>query len=248
MDERLVKALEEIGLSKNEALVYLTLLDTGSATATKIAELSKVHRTNVYDSLERLVKKGLACYITKGETKYFNAADPESLSGMLKQKEEDFRAILPQLKLSKELAPSKDSAAVFEGIAGIRAITEDILNTVPKGGRVLTFGNPKNTPQLMKSFIDFYHKRRIEKKITQIHIYNENAPERMAYLRSLPYTDAGYLPKEYDSPAATTVYGNKVAFYIWSEPPVGIVIESERMAESYRNYFELLWKIAVKKD
>jgi sugar-specific transcriptional regulator TrmB len=246
MEERLTKTLEEIGLSKNEALVYLTLLDTGSTTATRIAEVSKVHRTNVYDSIERLVKKGLVCYIVKGGAKYYSAANPESMFGILKQKEEDFRSILPQLKLAKELAPSKDSAAVFEGIAGIRAITEDILNTVPTGGKVLTFGNPKNTPQLMKSFIDFYHKRRIEKKITQIHIYNENAPERMAYLRSLPYTDAAYLPKEYDSPAATTIYGDKVAFYIWTEPPVGIVIESERMAKSYRNYFELLWKLAVK--
>jgi sugar-specific transcriptional regulator TrmB len=248
MDEKLVRALEDIGLSKNEALVYLTLLDTGSATATRIAELSRVHRTNVYDSLERLVKKGLVCYITKGETRYFNAADPESLSGMLKQKEEDFRAILPQLKLSRELAPSKDSASLFEGVAGIRAITEDILNCVPDGAEVLTFGNPRNTSQLMKGFIEFYHKRRIERKITQRHIYNENAKDRIGVLNSMPFTKAAYLPKEYDSPAATTVYGSKVAFFIWSEPPLGILIESERMAESYRNYFELLWKLAIKKD
>jgi sugar-specific transcriptional regulator TrmB len=247
MDEKLVIALEEIGLSKNEAMVYLTLLDTGSATATKIAESSKMHRTSVYDSLERLVKKGLVCYIMKGETKYFNAADPESLSGMLKQKEEDFMAILPQLKLSKELAPSKDKAKIYEGIAGIRSIVvDDIINSTPVGGKVVAFGLPKETPRLMSSFVNFYQKRRIEKKITMIHLYNENARERIKYLKSLPYTDAGYLPKEYDSPASTTVYGNKVAFYIWSDPPLGIVIESERMASAYKNYFELLWKLAIK--
>ena len=98
----------------------------------------------------------------------------------------------------------------------------------------------------MKSFIDFYHKRRIGRRVVQKHIYNENAKERIAFLNAMPYTMAAYLPKEYDAPAATTVAGNKVAFYIWSEPPLGIVITSSRMAESYRNYFELLWKLTVK--
>jgi HTH-type transcriptional regulator, sugar sensing transcriptional regulator len=246
MDDKLLSVLEEIGLSKNEASIYLALLDLGSATATKIAERSKLHRTNVYDSLERLVKKGLVSYISKGETKYFTAAEPENFVGLLKQKEQNLADILPQLKLSRKLAEKKDSAHVYEGMAGIRAITEDILATIPEKGEVLTFGNPKNVSDLMKSFIDLYHKRRMEKKITQIHIYNENSKDRIKLLNAMPYTKAGYLPKEYDSPSSTTIYGNKVAFFIWSEPPLGIVIESERMAESYRKYFQLLWRLSEK--
>jgi len=247
MEDDLLKALEESGLSKNEAEIYLTLLDVGSSTATKIAEKSKVHRTNVYDSLERLLKKGLVCYILKDGTKYFNATDPENLLTLMKQKEDKFQTLLPRLRLPRELVPSKDIAKIYEGIAGIRTIVvDDIINSTPAGGKVVAFGLPKETPQLMSSFVNFYHKMRVEKKITMFHLYNENARERIAYLKSLPYCDAGYLPKEYDSPVSTIVYGNKVAFFLWSEPPQGIVIESERLANAYMKYFELLWKVAIK--
>ena len=62
MEDRL-EILEEIGLSKNEAKIYLTLLDLGSATASKIADTSKMHRTTVYDALDRLVQKGIVSHI-----------------------------------------------------------------------------------------------------------------------------------------------------------------------------------------
>ena len=58
--------LEEIGLSKNEAKIYLTLLRLGNVTATDIIKESGVHRSNVYDVLDSLVKKGCVAYIQKG--------------------------------------------------------------------------------------------------------------------------------------------------------------------------------------
>jgi sugar-specific transcriptional regulator TrmB len=238
--------LEEIGFSKNEAKVFLALLDLGSTTIHDIYKRSKVHRTNVYDALEGLIKKGMVTYIVKDNKKYYSAADPENLTNILKEKEAHLLESLPRFKLAKNMSVSKDSAQILEGIAGIKATTNDILNSLKEGDVILTFGIPQDVSVKMKNFIPLYHKRRIEMKIRQKHIYNENAKERIEYLNSLPYTEAAYLPKEYDSPATTTIYGNKVAFWIWSDEPLTIIIESDRMAESYRKYFELLLKIAKK--
>lgn len=57
------KALGDVGLSKNEVKVYVALSKIGQATANKIVGNSKVHRTNVYDTLDRLVEKGLVSYL-----------------------------------------------------------------------------------------------------------------------------------------------------------------------------------------
>lgn len=238
--------LEEIGLSKNESKVFLALLDLGSATAGKITEKSGVHRTNVYDALERLIEKGLVSYILKEKTKYFEATDPRNLLNFVKTKELKLKSILPQLMLSRQLAKSKDRAHIYEGIAGIRTTTEDILNTLSKGDKILSFGVPKDVSSRMKHFLPIYHKRRIKAKIHQRHIYNENARDRIAYLNSMSYTEAKYLPKEYNSPATTTIYKDKVAFWIWAERPLTIIIESKRMAEAYTRYFNLLWNLAKK--
>lgn len=238
--------LEDVGFSKNEAKVFLALLELGSTTIHDIYKKSKVHRTNVYDALEGLIKKGMVNYIVKDDKKFYSACDPELLLNILKEKEIKLKEALPRLKLAKQLLGKRDNARILEGIIGIKATTNDILNDLKEGDEILTFGIPKDVSVKMKNFIPLYHKRRIEMKIKQRHIYNENAKGRIEYLNSLPYTEATYLPKEYDSPSTTTIYGNKVAFWIWSDEPLTIIIESERMAESYRRYFELLWKIAKK--
>ncbi|PIN79600.1 hypothetical protein COV16_03365, partial [Candidatus Woesearchaeota archaeon CG10_big_fil_rev_8_21_14_0_10_34_8] len=54
------ETLMQIGLSLNEARVYESMLQLGEANVQTIAIKSKVHRRNVYDSLNKLIEKGLA--------------------------------------------------------------------------------------------------------------------------------------------------------------------------------------------
>ncbi len=242
-DEEKEKILMDIGLSKNEVKVYLSLLKLGSATAGEISSRSKVNRTNVYDALERLIKKGLASYIIKEKTKYFQANEPEVLMSLIKNKEDKLKQIISELSMMKRWSERKDIAHVMEGIQGVKAVTDDILKNVRDGGYVLTFGCPKDISFRMRGFLGRYHKIRISRRIMQVHIYNENAKERIKYLNSLPYTKADYLPKEYNSPATTTIYANKVSFWIWDKEPLVILVESKKMAEAYERYFWLLWSL-----
>ena len=52
------------------------------------------------------------------------------------------------------------------------------------------------------------------------------------------------MPKEFKSPTATYIYGNKVSIWLWFYVPTIIVINSKEVADSYRSYFEMLWKTA----
>ena len=51
--------LERIGLSPNEVKIYLTLLRLGASKAGKIAKEAQVDRSATYDSLKRLLEKGI---------------------------------------------------------------------------------------------------------------------------------------------------------------------------------------------
>lgn len=44
----------------------------------------------------------------------------------------------------------------------------------------------------------------------------------------------------------TTIYGNKVAFTVWTEKPTVTIIDNEHVAESYRQIFNFLWKQSKK--
>jgi len=238
--------LVEIGFSKNEEKVYLTLLRLGSSTAGIIASKCEVHRTNVYDALDRLVEKSLVTYVYKGNKKFFEAVDPARISDLLKEKLATFENLLPQLLLDYRLSKTKERVHIYEGLSGIKAITDDMLK---EGKEILAFGIPRDVPERLKTFLPAFQKRRIEKKIPMKHIYDANAQERIQYLNSLPCTEAYFLSQDYEeSPATTLIYGDKIAFNIWSVPPLSILIESERMADRYRKFFSILLSLAKKSN
>ena len=71
------KILEEVGLTGNEIKVYLALLELGSVTAGDILKKIELHRGAVYDTLDKLIDKGLVSYfiknnVTSGNTRFTN--------------------------------------------------------------------------------------------------------------------------------------------------------------------------------
>jgi predicted transcriptional regulator len=234
------EVLGELGLSVNEAKVYLALLNLGATTAGKVAEQCKLHRTNVYDALERLEEKGLVSYILKEETKMFEAAEPESLSRIIDERKAKLESVMPQFMLDKQLS-KKTSAHVYEGT---KALKLAFYNLLKYNKPIHIYGLPKHAPEMVKNFIDLFHKTRIQKKILMQHIYNENAQERIKYLNSMGYTEAKYLPHQFDTPISTLTCGEEVLIIYWLDPMMFIRIESQQLADTYKKYFEVLYATA----
>lgn len=236
-------ALISVGFSKNEAKVYLSLLRMGSSTAGGVASKCDIHRTNVYDALDRLTEKGLVTYVYKGNKKFFEAVDPTRIKELLRERLSAIEEAIPTLMLNYKLATTKDKVHTYDGLVGVKVLTDDMLRD---GKDICVFGIPKDVPDRLKTILPLFHRRRIAKKIMMQHIYDANAQERIRYLNTLPYTKAMFISRDEESPATTLVYGNKVAFVIWSTPPLNIIIESERMAVCYRHYFNILLEKAKK--
>ena len=57
--------LQKLGIAGNEAKIYLILLRSGVSSAGDITKKSGIHRSNVYDALERLKEKGLINFVMK---------------------------------------------------------------------------------------------------------------------------------------------------------------------------------------
>ena len=61
----------------------------------------------------------------------------------------------------------------------------------------------------------------------------------------IAYTKFKYIKDEFSSPTTTFIYDDKTAIIVWSETPIATLISSKEVADSYRKYFELLWKEAT---
>jgi len=233
MDQEKLIAL---GFTKREAQAYLALLILEEAKAGEIAERTKEDRTNIYDSLRSLIKKGLVNYVKKDNKTYFRIAPPDKLKAYLAEKEKTLQDILPELnKMYKSYSP-KPVIEVYEGREGIKTVLTDMLN---EGKDFVGFGATDRVSILLPEFTKRYLKEREKRKIRARQFY----PEGEKILKS-PLSTFKSTPKEFSGPATTLIYGAKVALFMWFiEPPVVVLIKNADAANAYRNQFEFMWKM-----
>lgn len=80
-----IDALIEFGLTRQEALIYESLLTHGNMTGYEVSKITNISRSNVYSSLNSLTEKG-ATYLIEGEsTKYTPVELKEFLQNRIKQ-------------------------------------------------------------------------------------------------------------------------------------------------------------------
>lgn len=235
------QVLEDIGLTTNDIKVYLALLDLGSSLAGQITKKSQINRTCCYDALERLMDKGLVTYIIRANRKYFQAVNPSRLMELLREKEENVSKILPMLEKRFSFAEEKQEASLYKGKQGMKSVAEDVLRTRPK--EVFIFGAEGNFVEIMKHYAMQWHKKRKKLGIKMNIIYNEALRQKRSE-RTFPLFKMRFISKEYDMPATTWLYGDKVTIIVWSEPIIVTVIKSKEIFKSYYNFFDILWKIA----
>ena len=53
---------------------------------------------------------------------------------------------------------------------------------------------------------------------------------------------AKMLPKELSGPNVIYIYGDYVANVMWLEKPLAFVVKHRQLSDSYRRYFDFLWK------
>lgn len=236
-----IDLLENLGLTKTEIKVYVTLLELNTAPVSEIAERCGVYRKNVYDSLSKLVKKGLVSFANVERRKVFRAEDPKHLVDFIDFRKKEIQSLLPHLKAIYKAPPVMDDVMVYKGKEGIKMILENVMETKKDYD---LFGAGEKFKDFLPHYYSQYQKRKRENNIKCRAIHSEN--ERHEEFVQEFIGDVRFLPKEFINSSTTRIYGNKIAIIIWKENPFGIIINSSEVAESYKYYFELLWASANK--
>ena len=238
--------LFELGLTKNEIKIYLTLLNAGSALAGEITEKSGIHRRDVYDAIERLMGKGLVSYVIINNKKWFSPANPKRFLEIIEEKKHELddkkkllENILPKFTLIKSLTKKQD-VRFFRDIGGIKTVYEDILRV---GKDFIGYGPGEEVEKLLKYYFKHYIERRKKLKIKTRLIYTDKDRNK-GFVRT-PLAKVRFLPDSYSSHATLRVYGDKLAMLLLTEDEqLAILIKNKKISDDYRKYFEIIWKVA----
>jgi sugar-specific transcriptional regulator TrmB len=236
------RILEEMGLTTSEAKIYLTLLEKGASLAGTISRNTGIHRRSVYDSIERLIQKGLVSYIKSNNRKYFEAVSPERLVEIHHKKEDDIKTILPELKLLQQMSEGRKETLFFRGKAGLKSAFDDQLET---GEEICIWGATTKATDILQYYFPHFDKQRVKKKIKARIIFNESE-QKHSYVSSIPLAEVRFVPKEITSKTAVCIYSRNICIVAWKPDPVAILIREETISESFRNYFEFMWRFAKK--
>ena len=245
------KIFEEIGFTKGETKVYLSLLKLGGSTVGPISKKSGITMSKVYPILEKLSKKGLITQVIKEKSRYFQSLNPKSILNFIKEKkkklnkeEERIKKIIPSL-INQQKKEAEYSSRIYEGFNGMKTLYDEIIDYLSKSKEYFkgfTMGEDYNVEKINLFFHNYDAKRR-ERKIKTKLIGTKSQKKFLdKEYRKKPNLSIKYTKNKI--PFGTIVFGDKLAILNWSGKPVAFLIQSKQTAKSTEDLFDELWKTA----
>lgn len=230
----MIGELKQAGLTDNESKVYLALIDLGPSLAGQISRKTGLHRRTVYDTTEMLIKKGLVGYILRNNRRLFQASNPDRILEIIQEKQNLLSPIVEGLQEKYSQTKVKEETNFYKGKEGLKTVFEDQLESK----EILILGASPKAYEVLRFYFKWYDKKRKQRKIKARIIASDKRIKRIVLAK------IKYLPQKYSNPVSVNIYGDKVAIILWASEPLAIVIKNKEIAEGYRNYFELMWRIA----
>ncbi|MBS3072386.1 hypothetical protein J4477_00955 [Candidatus Pacearchaeota archaeon] len=241
------EVLMKLGLTEKESRAYLLALYMGEINSGDLIKKMNIYSKTSYEILNKLVEKGFLSTFVKEKVKFYLPINPERLQEIIKHKQleidklkDEIDLITPKLKKINTESKKKQNATVFEGKKGVKFLFEEVLK---QKENIYVFGGGGKFKEFFPEYFELWNKQRTKHKIRLKLIYDEKLRNKKT---RYSLCEIRFLPKEFDNPAPTMIFGNKVIITIWQETPLAFAIESKEVANSYKSYFDVLWKNAKK--
>jgi len=259
--EHIASKLQDLGITKREAEVYIALLHKKEFTAPEIAKITSVSRSKSYEILQNLVKKKLCVENYRNGIKVFSCIDPKRV----------FEKINNELEYKKNIAAEifdelhsiyQKNEQVNAGVEYIEVLTDkltirerwlSILNNTKN--ELLVFAKPPYTAPLEENMSDELNVLKRKVKIKSLYEYGyirtkeemdhfikvvdsfRKAGEEVKMLRELPMKLA--IRDEYLTMLALN---DPVSM----QPTITtMIIEHPSFSTSLKKVFSIYWKEAL---
>ncbi len=241
------ESLIQLGLSKNEAQIYETLIEHGELSVSEISKKALIHRRNVYDCMNRLLEKGLVVEILAGDENHYKAVAPDKLKEMLAEKTAVLNSIMPDLIKKYHQKPHNDEVYIYKGVEGWKNYMREIIKT---GEDVYTIGGGGLWGDLrLKSFLDNFRAEAEKKNIKFSFLYDFEVSRHNRKIKGMPNSRYKTLPQKYSTPASVDIFGDYVVILTKGregviDDSIVTVIVNKHIADAFRIWFKLMWSVS----
>ena len=235
--------LEELELTDSERKIYMELLKSGEGTATALAKRSGVQRRLTYDVTAALAEKGLISYVDRENKRIYKPCNPENLEQMLEdrkidleEKQQKLEDAMPNLQKFYDSEKEGRDVKVLEGKEGVKQLFNDEIR---QGETIHLLGSAIESEDMLEYFLPSYTRKRQDRDIKIKGIFEHKMKGVVGEHEPIEHR---YLPEGYNSKVSICIYGDKVGIIFWIDNPLVIMIEDSQAAESFLNYWKLVWE------
>ena len=244
-----IETLIKAGLTREEAEVYLNLLEHGAESASSISSHTSVKRTYVYQVVKNLITKGLVAELTEKKISKFVPNSPDVLLSLVEQKKSEANQAqiliensLNELKTKYRAIESKPTIQSFEGLAGLKRVYKDILEQKSDILLLRSIYDESKTDlaqivseQIKGQILNGIHVRTITPLVGSTkETFLKQDKERLVE-RHITHKN------ELELPAQVIVYKTKVAIISLKNEIVATLIDNKDIADTFSIMFEFMW-------
>ena len=234
------KVLRDLGLTKIEAKVYLACLELGTDSVLHISKKAEVKRPTCYLSLDNLFEKGLVSKIEKKNTTLYSAEDPNIILNKYKEKIANFQDLLPLFHAKFNKGP-KPKIRYYEGKEALWGIYTKIISPAKK---IYSFGTDiKKLSEKFPTITDYWIKNHSSQHQESLELISYNQAGLDYARKKIKNREVRIMPKNLPVFADIAITENKI-FIVSLDNLFGILIESEDLAKTFKNFFMLAWMAA----
>jgi len=247
MYEKISLLLKDYGLTSSEITVFLNLVENKELTAYKIAKYTRIHRSTVYDILERLVEKGFVSKKIIDETTFYSTNKPSTIISHIKDKENIIMSLTPELKRIKSVV--KREIMLLTGEKSQKEFDFNLFESFKSGEikEIYIIGNSPPAHFSSNLFIESLLREGIKinlfKKVKYKGIWDIKFKKSRAVKLYEPFGENRFI-ENLPGIVTTAIYGDIVSFLYKAETPEVIQIKNNLLAREIRGYFDKLWAIS----
>jgi predicted transcriptional regulator len=248
--DRLIQQLQPFDLNRDEAAIYLTLLEHGQLSVLSISRKIHMGRTKVYRLLDTLKEKELV--IQKHDERGFKfvAAEPEMLERQVKRRLDHIEGLHAQLnelvpRLRETMADGTPGSEVryYRGVRGLSQVNWNLLNA---RGEFVSFEVTQANAYMEEHEAEKLRQELVDAKIKTRTITNARHIKPFTKVHEMvqDWWEIRYIPeRELAIRADVFVYNNiyAICHYLEKGDVFCVEMENEYLAAMQKQLFEVAW-------
>ncbi len=242
INRNIYETLGLLGLSEQEAKLYVAFISNGPSTIVHIAKALNMERTAVYPILRRLVDKGFATETYVGLKKKYVAISPDQLENLAEFTKSKIRAVVPELQALHIQAHEATEFSVLQGTTPIKNFYESLLNDLKVGDFYYAISNSNSFISDDSDYFKSFIKRRNDKGV-RVALLIQDTPENRDLLSQYPVL--AKTVRLFTSPTpisvSKTITSSVMAIHQTIASVHVIATRNKNVIEMERVAFELLW-------